>query len=63
MRVLKILSGIAVLLNALHLAHAVHHFYALDPRHNLAFWAGALLAVIIDLLSFIGGYMLLRPVP
>jgi hypothetical protein len=61
MRVLKILSGIAVLLNSVHLAHAMHHFYALDPQHNLAFWAGMVLAILIDLLCFVGGYMLLKP--
>ena len=60
MRVLKILSGIAVLLNALHFAHVIHHFYSLDPVHGPGFWAGIALAVVIDIFSWIGGYFLLR---
>jgi hypothetical protein len=60
MRVLKILSGIAVLLNALHFAHVIHHFYSLDPVHGPGFWAGIALAAVIDIFSWIGGYFLLR---
>jgi hypothetical protein len=61
MQILKILSGVAVLLTALHFAHAIHHFYSVDPMHGFGFWSGLLLAVIIDILTFWGGYLLLRP--
>ena len=61
MRALRILCGVAVLLNSLHLVHAIHHFYTLWPHHDAAFWAGTALAVVIDCFSFVGGYFLLRP--
>jgi hypothetical protein len=60
MRAFKILSGIAVLLNTLHLAHAVDHFYSLNTVHGLGFWAGMAIAGVIGILSFIGGCLLLR---
>lgn len=61
MRILKILSGIAALLTALHFAHAIHHFYFLHPVHSPGFWAATSLAIVIDILTFWGGYLLLRP--
>jgi hypothetical protein len=61
MRALRILSGIAVLLNALHFIHAIHHFYSLEPVHGAVMWLMLILAVVIDALSFTGGYLLLRP--
>jgi hypothetical protein len=60
MRILKILCGFAVLLNALHLIHAIQHFYSLDPVHGLGFWAGTAFAAVIGILCFIGGYFLVR---
>jgi len=61
MKVLRILCGIAVLLNSLHLTHAVHHFYyAYGPVHDAIYWASAALAVTLGILSFIGGCLLLR---
>jgi hypothetical protein len=59
MRALKIASGIAVLLTALHFSHAIHHFYVFSPTHSPGVWAGVILAVIVDLLTFIGGVCLL----
>ena len=60
MRVLKFVSGIAVLLNALHLVHAIHHFYSLEPIHGLGLWAAMALAAVICVFSFVGGYFLVR---
>lgn len=60
MRALRVLCGIAILLNALHLGHAIQHFYGLDTNHNAGFWAGMVLAVAIGVLSFIGGCLLIR---
>ena len=61
MKVLRILAGIAVLLVALHFAHAIHHFFSMNPQHGLGLWAALVLAVVIDALAFVGGVLLLRP--
>lgn len=63
MRALYILSGTAVLITSLHLVHAIHHFYAIGSHeglHGLALWSAILAAIVIDVLSFIGGCLLLR---
>jgi hypothetical protein len=60
MRVLKLLSGIAVLLNALHLVHAMHHFYSLKPIQGFGLWVGLVFAATICIFSFIGGYFLVK---
>lgn len=59
MRILRIAAGIAVLLNALHFVHAIHHFTALDGPHSSAGWAAIAGAVLLDMLSFAGGILLL----
>ena len=59
MRALRIAAGVAVLLNALHSVHAIHHFWVLDGPHSPATWAGIAGAVLLDLLSFAGGVLLL----
>jgi hypothetical protein len=60
MRILKTLSGIAVLLNALHLIHAIHHFYSLEPIQGFGLWVGLAFAATTCIFSFIGGYFLLK---
>ena len=61
MKALRILSGIAVLLVALHFAHAIHHFFLMNSQHGPGLWAALALAVVIDALAFVGGVFLLRP--
>lgn len=53
------MSGIAVILTALHFAHAIHHFFAVSPSHDPGFWAGVIFAGAVDLLALYGGY---RPI-
>ena len=63
MRALYILCGIAVLFTSLHLVHAIHHFYAIgshEGMHGAALWGAMFAAIVIDVLSFVGGCLLLR---
>ncbi|HEY1894827.1 MAG TPA: hypothetical protein VGG62_01095 [Terracidiphilus sp.] len=59
MRALRIISGMAVLLNALHFVHAIHHFYSFRTTRGPGTWALLLAAIVIDLLTFAGGFLLL----
>ena len=61
MRALTIASGIAVLLTALHLTHAIQHFYTLSPNRDAGTWAGIAFAILVDLLAIFGGFRLLKP--
>jgi hypothetical protein len=63
MRILNILSGIAVLLTTLAFGHLLHHHFvhaSHEDAQSFAFWASIATAVVVGILSFIGGCLLLR---
>ena len=60
MRTLQILSGLAVLLLALHFIHILHHFFVETSHDSPVFWIGMVTAVVVDILAFIGGLLLLK---
>ena len=59
MRAFRILAGLAVLMNALHFIHAIHHYYSFEATHGPGTWALLLSAAVLDLLAFAGGVLLL----
>jgi hypothetical protein len=60
MRILQILSGIAVLLLTLHFVHVLHHVFVEWPHDGPYFWLGMIFGVAVEILSFIGGCLLIR---
>ena len=60
MRLLNILSGIAILITTAAYVHLLNHFYKDAPHDNPVFWAGMGFAVLVGILAFIGGCLLLR---
>lgn len=63
MRTLSILSGIAVLFTTLATGHLLLHYSAHASQqdlHSFGFLAGMTFAVIVDILSFIGAFLLIR---
>jgi len=60
MRVLNILSGIAVLFTTLAFAHLLHHHFVHESVRSAGFLGAMALGVAIEILSFIGGCLLLR---
>jgi succinate dehydrogenase/fumarate reductase cytochrome b subunit len=60
MRALKIVSGIAVLLVAMHMIHGIHHVVSDFGIHGAGMWALVVGAAIVDVFAIIGGVLLLR---
>jgi hypothetical protein len=60
MRILNILSGIAVLFTTLAFGHIMHHHLMHAGRGDPVFWALFTLAVVVFIFSFMGGCLLLR---
>jgi hypothetical protein len=63
MRILNILSGLAVLFTTLAFAHLTHHHFlhaSHDDVHNPALVTGMATLVVVGILSFVGGCLLLR---
>jgi hypothetical protein len=61
MRMLRIASGIAVLLTTAAYGHLVHHFCSRHgwPSHSAAFFAALAGCVVVGVLSFVGAILLL----
>lgn len=63
MRVLNILSGIAVLFTTGAFGHLLHRHFVValhDAVHGPAFWIGMAMAGFVEIFSFIGACLLLR---
>jgi succinate dehydrogenase/fumarate reductase cytochrome b subunit len=60
MLIVQKLSGVAVLLLALHFVHAMHFFFLNASRDSPYFWPGMVAGAVVWIFSFIGGCLLLR---
>jgi hypothetical protein len=60
MPIVQKLSGVAVLLLALHFTHMLHHAFVEWPHDSPYFWLGMIAGVVVWIFSFIGGCLLLR---
>jgi hypothetical protein len=60
MRTLQILSGFAVLLTTMAYGSLAYHYYESAPHNNPILWVGTLFAIVIGILSFVGGCLLLK---
>jgi hypothetical protein len=63
MRVLNILSGVAVLFTTLAFGHLLHRYFVVALQAGVpgaAFWIGITTAGVVGIFSFIGAVMLLR---
>jgi len=62
MRIVSILSGLAVLFTTLAFGHLLHRFFvnAGEAAYSPPFFVGMAIGVIVGIFSFIGGCLLLR---
>jgi hypothetical protein len=63
MRILNIVSGVAVLLTTLAYGHLLHHYFvntSAESAQNPVFWVSFSFAVGVGIFSFFGGAILLR---
>ncbi len=61
MRLLCILSGLAVLLTTAAFAHLLHHYYMhAGDVHNPLFMTGMAVGIVIGVFSLLGAFLLLR---
>jgi CDP-diglyceride synthetase len=60
MRILKIISAIAVLFTSLAFVHLFHHFAKHAPHDQPWVWALLVVMAIAGIFSFVGGFLLLK---
>ena len=60
MPIVQKLSGVAVLLLALHFIHAIHFFFLDAPHDSSYFWPGMAAGVVVWIFSLMGGVLLLK---
>jgi hypothetical protein len=62
MRIVSILSGLAVLFTTLAFGHLMHHYFvnAGEAAHSPPFLAGMAIGIVVGIFSLIGACLLLR---